>query len=48
LLLALLPVLFLLVVLRVLRYAYSRIGIAPQYFSVLSPEAAIPLVHVTI
>jgi uncharacterized membrane protein len=29
---ALLVVLFLLVVLHVLRYAYSRIGIAPQYF----------------
>jgi uncharacterized membrane protein len=29
---ALLVILFLLIVLRVLKYAYSRIGIAPQYF----------------
>lgn len=34
-LLALLLVLFLMVVLRVLRYAYGRIGIAPQYFFVV-------------
>jgi uncharacterized membrane protein len=35
LLMASLLVLFLLVVLRVLRYAYGRIGIAPQYFFVV-------------